>query len=97
MVKKIVECTNKEGKRVKGDEWKMTDDIEMKAFFGCLLHTGSMRQNKISIETLFNFVEGNPLLRATFSKNRFNNLLNHIRFDDKDTRTPRQARDKFTL
>lgn len=95
MIRMIVHFTNKDGQRGKGDQWKMTDDIEMKAFIGCLLHTGSMHQNKICLELLFNFVEGNPLLRAAFSKNRFSHLLNHLRFDDKETRTPRQKRDKF--
>lgn len=95
MIQKLVTYTNLEGKLAKGTNWKETDFIEMKAFIGCLIHTGSLHQNDISLEFLFTVVDGNPLLRATFSRDRFSSLLNHIRFDDKSTRTARKAKDKF--
>ena len=49
-----------------GDTWRMLDAVEMKAYILCLLNTNYMHQNKKSLDTLFNFVEGNPLLRAVF-------------------------------
>ena len=69
--------------------------VEMKAFIGCLVHTGALHQNSSSVDILFSPVDGNPLLRAAFSMKRFGDLLNHIHFDDKDTRSIRRARDIF--
>ena len=95
MIQAIVDYTNIEGAREKGSKWRATDTIEMKSFIGCLLHTGALRQNDISVEVLFSPVDGNPLVRAAFSMNRFSNLLNHLRFDDKTTRSARRERDAF--
>ncbi|GFO27439.1 hypothetical protein PoB_005394400 [Plakobranchus ocellatus] len=39
MIQMIIMFTNKNGQRVKGDRRKMIDNIKMKAFIGCLLHT----------------------------------------------------------
>ncbi|XP_059169788.1 piggyBac transposable element-derived protein 4-like [Physella acuta] len=95
MIQTIVDCTNREGEKARKDKWQRTDATEMKAFIGCLLHTGALHQNSISVELLFSPVHGNPLLRAAFSMKRFSNLLNHIRFDNKDTRSVRRSRDVF--
>lgn len=69
----------------------------MTAFIGCLIHTGCLYQNVLSLDILFHPADGNPLLRATFSRHRFNHLMNTIRFDDKETRTAPRARDRFAL
>ena len=53
----------------------------MKQFIECLQHAGAFCQNEISVEVLFNPVNGNPYIRAAFSMNRFSNPLNHLRFD----------------
>ena len=95
MIQTTVDCTNREGEKERQDKWQRTDATEMKAFIGCLLHTGALHQNNISVKLLFSPVHGNPLLRAAFSMKRFSNLLNHIRFDNKDTRSVRRARDVF--
>ena len=60
-----------------------------------MLHIEAFHQNDISVELLFSPVDGNPLVRAAFSMNRFSNLLNHLRFDDKTTRSARRERDAF--
>ena len=52
-----------------------------------------LHQNSSSVDILFSPVDGNPLLRAAFSMKRFSDLLNHIHFDNKDTRSIRRARD----
>ena len=87
--------TNIEGAKAKGSGWKDTDIDEMKAFIGCLLHCGALRQNNLSVEMLFSPVDGNSLARATFGMHRFSNFFNHLRFDDKATRTKRRARVLF--
>ncbi|GFN87506.1 PiggyBac transposable element-derived protein 4 [Plakobranchus ocellatus] len=95
MIQKIVHYTNIEGKREKGKEWQDTDSTEIQSFIGCLLHTGALHQNDLSLEMLFSPVDGNSLVRAAFGLRRFSSLLNHLRFDDKATRSARRARDVF--
>ena len=84
-----------EGKERKRKQWTDTDSTEIKAFIGCLIHAGALHENKHSIDILFSPVDGNHLIRAAFSSVRFSQLLCYLRFDDKDTRNHRQARDQF--
>ena len=95
LVNMMIKYTNAEGKKKRGNEWKMMDEIELKAFIGCLIHAGALHQNKHSLDTLFNPADGNPLIRAAFSHNRFQDLLTFLRFDDKNTRSERKERDQF--
>ncbi|GFS03207.1 PiggyBac transposable element-derived protein 4 [Elysia marginata] len=92
----VVEFTNREGSRVKQTAWRDTDAIEMKAFIGCLVHIGAMRQSGSSLEFIFSAIEGNALVKASFSLKRFSCLLNYLRFDDKSTQTVRCEEDSFT-
>ena len=95
IIKTIIQHTNIEGAREKGKEWKHTEATEIKAFIGCLLHTGALHQNDLSVELLFSPVDSNPFVRAAFSMKRFSHLLNHLRFDDKTTRSKRRERDSL--
>ena len=95
IIEAIVKFTNIEGKRERGQKWKEPDVTEMKAFIGCLHQTSALKQNDLSLERLFKPVDGSPLVRAVFGLKRFSSFLNHIRFDDKMTRSFRRARDAF--
>ena len=48
---------------------------------------GAPLQNDISVEVLFSLVNRHPFVRAAFSLNRFSNLINYLRFDDKTARS----------
>ena len=94
MVKSMVKFTNLEGKRNKAD-FVETYDIEMRAFVGCILFLGGMKQSMLSSTTVFDAMYGQGFVRASFSRNRFLQLLNFLRFDDKETRSARRSRDVF--
>ena len=79
IIQNLVDCANIEGARERSAQWKETDFIEMKAFLGCLIHTGTLHQHDISVELLFSSVDGNSLVRSAFSVKHFSNLLNHLR------------------
>ncbi|GFR98203.1 PiggyBac transposable element-derived protein 4 [Elysia marginata] len=82
MIDDVVEFTiNRESRRAKQTAWRDTDAIEMKAFIGCLVHIGAMRQSGSSLEFIFSAIEGNALVKASFSLKRFSSLLNYLRFD----------------
>ncbi|GFS10392.1 PiggyBac transposable element-derived protein 3 [Elysia marginata] len=95
MIDDVLEFTNREGRRVKQTACRDTDAIEMKAFIGCLVHIGAMRQSGSPLEFIFRAIEGNALVKASFSLKRFSSLLNYLRFDDKSTRTVRREKDSF--
>lgn len=90
----IVKMTNIEGKRILGNNWKNIDDTDMKAFFGLLLLIGVHRSNNENLHEIFE--ENNRAeYRATFSEEKFQNILRFIRFDDKSDRLERRQRDKL--
>ena len=91
----MITFTNIEGKRQNPGKWIDTDDVEMKAFAGCLLFWGAKKQNMQSAEMLFDPLYGEGLVRSTKTRKRFMQLLTNLRFDDKATRNAQRARDVF--
>ena len=107
MLEKIVQWTNKSAEthveqatrqgNVGGlmERWRDIDLIELKAFLDCLLFIGISKSRHESLEQLWSGEIGRPLLRATFSLQRFQMLMRFIRFDNKETRQERGERDKL--
>ena len=56
---------------------------------------GALRDNGTPTSILWSKTEGNPLVMASFSRDRFLTLSNHLRFDDKETRSQRREKDGF--
>ena len=56
---------------------------------------GAYRSAGESTEELWQATEGRPVFRATMSLKRFKHISRILRFDDKETRTARRARDKL--
>ena len=94
-MKDVVKYTNIEGKRALQDKWCETDEIEIMAFIGILIHLGALKQNIFPIEVIWDMQNGNALARSTMTRSRFLSLSNILRFDDKETRPERRNRDEF--
>ena len=92
MIERIAKCTNKEGQRVRGEQCRHTDATEIEGFIRCLLHMGVLRDNGT---IPWSKTEGNPLVMACFSRDPFLKLSNHLRCDDKETRSHRREKDAF--
>ena len=58
-------------------------------------HMGALRANGTPTSILWSKTEGNPLVIACFSRDRFQKLSNHLRFDDKGARSQRREKDAF--
>ena len=95
MIKLIVKYTKEEGKRQRGDAWKETDDVEIRGLICILVFLGAQKQSKVNLTTIWEPLIGQDFVRATMSKNRCFQLLNTLRFDNKDTRRRRQETDKL--
>ncbi|GFO05288.1 PiggyBac transposable element-derived protein 4 [Plakobranchus ocellatus] len=50
MIKVIVKCTNEEGKRQRGDAWKVTDDVEIRGLIRFLVLLGAQKQSKVNFD-----------------------------------------------
>ena len=95
IIRLIVRYTNEEGRRQKGAAWKLTDTIEIKGLIGILLFLGAQKQRDVSLVTVWKPHIGQDFVRATMSKNRCFQLLQCLRFDQKETRRRRMEDDKL--
>jgi hypothetical protein len=104
MLDTVVNETNNEGQRVFGS-WNQehvdmqkifqpTTAEEMSAYIGLLLLRGVCRSHGEPLRDLWK-PDARPAFRAAMSRNRFQLLTRLCRFDDKDTRDERRAKDKF--
>lgn len=95
MVETIVAETNREGIRVSSDNWKTTSKAEVEAFLGLCILRGVYRGNMESLEELWSEENGRTIFRQTMPLYRFRQLQRNLRFDNKETRCARLARDKL--
>ncbi|XP_035768532.1 piggyBac transposable element-derived protein 4-like [Neolamprologus brichardi] len=91
----ILNMTNKEGRRVYGNKWRKMDPIDLQAYVGMLILAGVYRSNKEATASLWHAESGRTIFRATMTLKVFHKISRVIRFDDKDTREDRRARDKL--
>jgi hypothetical protein len=87
----ITENTNK---HVASDE-KFIDEHELLAFIDILYMMGTNQDNGSSVIDLWSEINGRPFYKGTMSRNRFLQILKHLRFDDVTTRVERRKTDKF--
>lgn len=100
MVDIIVECTNMQLNRFrtnyKGNEYRNTTHIEIRALFGILYMAGIFKQCHLNVDDLW---EKNPLtppfFRIAMPKKRFHLLMRALRFDNVDNRAERKKFDKL--
>lgn len=90
----IVKFTNIEGNK-RNPNWNPVDNIEILAFIGLLIAAGVDRSSKKNYQEFYGTLRGLPIFKATMPRNRFRDILRFIRFDDKDSRSVRRARDKL--
>lgn len=104
----IIKYTNKKAKEfintynesheVKMETWIEVDTTEFLAFLGILILTGRFRESRESVRNLWSTTNNaftRPIYQATMSRNRFTDILRHLRFDDLSTRAERKEKDKL--
>ncbi|XP_041792004.1 piggyBac transposable element-derived protein 4-like [Chelmon rostratus] len=91
----VLQMTNKEGRRVYGDKWDEMDKTQLEGYLGLLILAGVYKSSKESTFSLWHAQSGRAIFRATMPLKTFHILSRVIRFDDRDTRPTRRARDKL--
>ncbi|PSN46769.1 hypothetical protein C0J52_22928 [Blattella germanica] len=64
----------------------------MKALIGLLVTAGHLKSNLSNLRSLWSKKYGAPIFRATMSRQRFEDLLMFLRFDDKSSRSFRREK-----
>ncbi|GBP41623.1 PiggyBac transposable element-derived protein 4 [Eumeta japonica] len=101
MLRKILTHTNEEIE-IRSTKYKdktatiaPTCEEELTALFGLLLLSAAKKDNHLTSLELFDPVFSGTRYISVMSRERFDFLLNCLRFDDKSTRDERKAQDKF--
>lgn len=93
----ILECTMEEARRELQDkDWYMTIE-ELEAFIGILYIRGAIGAHNLDLDSLWSIKWGNPIIKATMSRNRFREIMKYLRFDHKSSRRQRLNEDKFAM
>ncbi|KAK3892600.1 hypothetical protein Pcinc_003576 [Petrolisthes cinctipes] len=101
VIQEIVEWTNRKievsrrAYKTKDHKVANTNELEMKAFIGCLIMTGCQKSNHLNYKELWSPNYGCPVYRSAMSSTRFEFLVECLRFDNPDTREERRKTDKF--
>jgi hypothetical protein len=90
MLRSIKRCTDK----------KASADIplaEYEQFIGLVYARGLLTNSNISLHELWSEQWKSHIFPATMTRDKFCNILRHLRFDDRSTRSQRLVLDKFAL
>nr|CAI5839290.1 unnamed protein product [Callosobruchus analis] len=103
ILEKILIHTNTEI-RIKSEKYKtakattsQTSRDELLALFGLLVFSGAQKDNHLSARDIFDYKMSGSIYLATMSCERFNFLIESLRFHDKTTRTEKRQLDRVPL
>lgn len=101
MVNMIVQRTNEQMDRIrpnyrdkKSTHNPVTPD-EIYAFLGLLVFSATMKDNHLSTSDLFDTDLSGTRYKSVMSQSRFEFIIRHLRFDDKETRPERVETDRL--
>ncbi|XP_040924779.2 uncharacterized protein LOC121201908 [Betta splendens] len=92
MLHSIQECTIQHARRTEHDDWFM-DIPELMAFISIVILRGAIRLP--SPDDYWSEEMGVAKIMATMAHERFEDIMRHLRFDDRSTRRQRVKTDKF--
>lgn len=95
MLDTVVYETNREGARVKGENWKPLTSVELDAYIGLCILRGVYKSKGESVRELWNPERGRKVFSSTMSLSRFEEIRRFLHFDNRETRSSRQQRDKL--
>ena len=68
---------------------------ELKKLIGVLLLTGVYKSNHENVHQLWSLTDGRPIFNKIMSRNRFQEVIRVMRFDDAEARRARRSPDKL--
>lgn len=70
---------------------------ELEAFISILYARGVMGQSQFRLRSIWSKSWGIPMVAQIMGRNRFEEIMRYLRFDDKSTRRARLTDDKFAI
>lgn len=95
LLQEICKWTNKEGSQVLKNNWKNVDIKELKVFIGVLILTGVYKSRNEPVVQLWSKNDGREIFNKAISRNRFQELLRFLRFDDAAARRTNRSNNKL--
>ena len=96
LLEEICKWTNKEGQGVFLNNWKDTTVAELRKVIGTLLLVGVYKSSNEDLSQLWHMEHGRPIFRKIISRNRFQNILRVLRFDDAAAGRSARSPNKFS-
>ena len=96
LLEEICKWTNKEGQGVLSNNWKDTTVAELRKVIGTLFLVGVYKSSNEDLSQLWHMEHGRPIFCKIISRNRFQNILRVLRFDDAAARRSARSPDKFS-
>ena len=87
--------TNAEGLLVYKDKWVAINQSEFDRFLGVVILIGVYKSNNENVAQLWSKEDGRPIFNKLMSRNRYQQILRVLRFDDANSRRRHRSEDKF--
>ena len=97
LLEKVRNWTYAEGLLVYKDKWAAINQFEFDKFLGVVIFIGVYKSNNENVARLWSKEDGRPIFKKLMSRNRYQQILRVLRFDDANSRRRNRSEDKFQL
>lgn len=95
LVEKVRNWTNIEGLLVYKANWITISQAEFEKFLGIVILIGVYKSNSENVSQLWSKEDGRPIFNKLMSRNRYQQILRVLRFDDASSRRRNRSTDKL--
>ena len=95
LLDKIRDWTNAEGLFVYKENWTAIDQSEFDKFLGVVILIGVYKSNSENVAQLWSKENGRSIFNKLMSRNRYQQILRVLRFDNANARRSNRSADKF--
>ena len=95
LLEKVRNWTNAEGLLVYKDKWVAINQLEFDKFLGVLILIDVYKSNNENVAQLWSKENGRLIFNKLMSRNRYQQILRVLRFDDANSRRRNRSEDKY--
>ena len=95
LFEKLRNWTNAEGFLVYKDKWVAINQFEFDKFLGVVIPIDVYKSNNENVAQLWSKEDGRPIFNKLMSRNRYQQILRVLGFDDANSRKRNRSEDKF--
>ena len=95
LIEKIRNWTNAEGLLVYKDKWVAINQLEFDKFWDVVIPIGVYKLNNENVSQFWSKENRRPIFNKLMSRNRYQQILRGLQFDDANSRRRNRSEDKF--